>query len=86
MPIFSYLAIPEQGKIDQLIMDLSNLNHCEIVPASNKDIIVLVTDTPDENTERSLQKQLKNLKTLQSLSMTFGHVDEKNKNQQGARI
>ena len=76
MPVFSYLVIPEQGAIDDLLSDLQSMDHCEATPSDNKEIIVLVTDTPDEPAERELQKKLKEIKTLQSLSMTFGHVDD----------
>jgi len=80
MPIFSYLAIPRNGSKDQLCKDLSALSHCEIMPADNQDVIVLVTDTPDEATEKKLQKTLKNLPSLQSLSLAFGYDDQQQGN------
>jgi hypothetical protein len=46
------------------------------VPAENEEILILVTDTPDEKKEKELQKKLKELKSLESLGMTFGHTDE----------
>lgn len=76
MPIFSYLAIPEAGAVDKLCAELSSINCCEIIPAENKEIVILVTDTPNAATETKLQEQLNGLKSLQSLSMTFGHSDE----------
>ncbi|MBA3016445.1 MAG: hypothetical protein KKD63_10170 [Proteobacteria bacterium] len=76
MPIFSYLAIPTTGTINTLCAELTAMDWCEIIPAENKEIIILVTDTPDDATEAKLQQQLKGLKSLQSLSMTFGHNDE----------
>ena len=76
MPIFSYLAIPRDDARDSLCTELSDLKYCQVIPAENQDIVVLVTDTPDETTEKHLQKTLKNLQSLQSLSLTFGY-DEK---------
>ena len=76
MPVFSYLAYPEQGAKEQLFKDLSELRYCEITPANNKEILILLTDTPDEDSEKQLQKQLKELDSLQSLGMTFGHMDD----------
>jgi len=76
MPVFSYLAYPEQGAKEQLLKDLGQLKYCETTPARNKDVIILLTDTPDENAEKQLQKKLKSLKSLQSIGMTFGHVDD----------
>ncbi len=73
MPVFSYLAYPEKGAKKELMDDLQALKHCEVIPAENEDVVILVTDTPDENEEAALQKKLNALKSLQSLSMTFGH-------------
>ena len=75
MPVFSYLAYPEKGAKAQLFKDLSTMEYCEATPANNGDILILITDTPDEATEKALQKRLKALKSLQSLGMTFGHAD-----------
>ena len=75
MPVFSYLAYPVPGAKKELISDLAALDYCEATPADNQDILVLVTDTPDDNKEKELQKKLKKLKSLESLGMTFGHTD-----------
>ncbi len=75
MPIFSFLAYPEKGMKDQLIADLSTIAYCEIKPSENKDVLILLTDTPDEETHKSLMDTIKTIGSLQSLSMTFGHTD-----------
>ena len=76
MPIFSYLAMPREGAREDLCAELSSLKYCQIIPAENKEIVVLVTDTPDEDIERSLQEKLKNLTSLQSLSLAFGYDEQ----------
>jgi nitrate reductase NapAB chaperone NapD len=76
VPVFSYVAYPVQGAKEELLNDLAALDHCEVMPAENEEILILVTDTPDEEREKELQKKLKELKSLQSLGMTFGHTDE----------
>lgn len=76
MPIFSYLAIPKEGAGETMRVELSALNCCQVIPAENQDVIVLVTDTPDDITEKKLQETLKSLPSLQSLSLAFGY-DEK---------
>ncbi len=75
MPVFSYIAYPQKGLKDELIHELSALEYCEVTPSDNEEILLLVTDTPDENKEKELQHRLKNLKSLQSIGMTFGHTD-----------
>jgi len=76
MPIFSYLAIPMSGAKESLCAELSVLKYCQVIPATNQDVVVLVTDTPDETTEEALQGTLQSLQSLQSLSLAFGY-DEK---------
>jgi len=76
MPVFSYLAYPKRGAKKQLFEDLAALDYCETTPADNEEILILVTDTPDEEQEKALQKKIKTLKSLESLGMTFGHVDQ----------
>lgn len=76
MPVFSYIAYPEKGAKDALFKDLSAIHYCDVMSAENGEILLLVTDTPDEKQEKSLQKKFKNLKSLQSLGMTFGHTDD----------
>jgi nitrate reductase NapAB chaperone NapD len=76
MPVFSYLAYPIQGAKERLINELAALDFCEVTPAENEEVLILVTDTPDAEIEKKLQEKLKTLKSLESLGMTFGHTDE----------
>ncbi len=75
MPIFSYIAYPKHGQKEKLISDLAALNYCEVTPSENEAVLILVTDTPDEETEKKLQKKISTLTSLESLGMTFGHTD-----------
>ena len=76
MPVFSYLAYPKPGAKEALLNDLAALDYCEVTPAENEEILILLTDTPDEKREKELQRKLKELKSLESLGMTFGHTDD----------
>ena len=76
MPVISYLAYPVKGAKKNLIRDLKDLDYCEVMEADNEELLILVTDTPDEERERGLQKKLKAIQSLLSLSMTFGHADD----------
>ncbi len=73
MPILSYVVLPGAGAMDQLCADLTHMEYCEVIQADNEEVLVLVTDTPDEKAESMLQKSLKNMSSIQSLSMTYGH-------------
>jgi len=76
MPVFSYIACPVNGEKKELFNALSNLDFCEVIPSQNQELLILVTDTPDDENEHKLQDKLSNLKHLQSLSMTFGHTND----------
>ena len=80
MPIFSYLATPKDGAKEKLCADLTALAYCQIIPADNHELIVLVTDTPNETTEETLQESLKNLQSLQSLDLAFGYNESYDEN------
>ena len=53
MPVFSYLAYPVSGSKEQLLDDLTALDFCEVTSAENEDVLILVTDTPDEESDHS---------------------------------
>ena len=76
MPVFSYLAIPTEGNKEALCTALESTDYCEIIPADNQEVVVLITDTPDKETDKRLLAKLKQLPCLQSLSMTYGHADD----------
>lgn len=76
MPVLSYIASPRSGEKNKLLKELNTTQHCEAFSADNAEILILVTDTPDGETEKELQKQLNRLESLESLSMTFGYNDE----------
>jgi nitrate reductase NapAB chaperone NapD len=76
MPVFSYIAYPMNGEKEKLFNELSATKHCEVIQADKDEVIIIVTDTPDDTKEKELQIRLKSLTSLQSLSMTFGHTDE----------
>ncbi len=76
MPVLAYIASPRSGAKSKLLQELNAMQHCEAFSADNAEILILVTDTPDRETEKQLQKQLNEMESLESLSMTFGYNDE----------
>ena len=72
MPIKSYLARPHDGKLGELVDELSDLNGCEIIPSTNRDLAVLVTDTLNEFEDSKLLDQINGLGSLKMLSMVSG--------------
>jgi len=83
MPVLAYIASPRSGEKKKLLQELNAMQHCEAFSADNAEILILVTDTPDKETENNLQKQLNKIGSLESLSMTFGYNDESQNKEEG---
>lgn len=72
MPIKSYLAHPHDGKYSELLNELSQISGCDIIPSTNQEIAVLVTDTQDEFEDNKLLTQINAVGSLKMLSMVAG--------------
>lgn len=75
MAICSYLVIPQPGQTETLCRHLGAMPGCEVTPALNRDLLVLVTDTPDRAGEKTLRDRIEGLDGIQALVLTFGEVD-----------
>ncbi|WP_440121829.1 hypothetical protein [Tenacibaculum sp. Ill] len=78
MPIKSYLAHPHDGKKEELIKVLSTLKECDVLPAENKDVLVLVTETETKAEEDILKQKLEAISSLKLLAMVSGFNTPKN--------
>ena len=76
MPICSYLVYPAAGKADELVETLNAIPECEARKSDNRDLMILMTDTPDDRREKTLQEQLKTIPSIQCMAMTFGAMEE----------
>lgn len=72
MPIKSYLAHPHSGKKEELVNILTAIEGCEVMPAQNQEVIVLVTETENKQEEDLLKQKLETIESLQMLSMVSG--------------
>jgi nitrate reductase NapAB chaperone NapD len=72
MPVKSYLARPHEGQFKQLLEQLNKLNGCETVPSTNEEIIVVVTDTLDDQEDEKLLAMIHDIRSLKMLSMVSG--------------
>ena len=82
MPICSYIVYPTEGKVEDLKKQLTSLPGCQVLPAENRDVIILITDTKNLTEENHLQTSLKRIDEIQSLALTFGNIESE---QQGGR-
>ncbi|MEO9967134.1 MAG: hypothetical protein ABJF11_15145 [Reichenbachiella sp.] len=72
MPIKSYLVFPHAGEKSKLTEKLSELKWCEVMPAENKELLVLVTDTTDEADEENCLKKINALTELEHYTLVSG--------------
>ncbi len=72
MAIKSYLAHPHSGQKEQLINELTSLKNCEIIPAENKDVVVVVTETISDDEDDILKNQIETIRSLKLLALVSG--------------
>ncbi len=78
MSIKSYLAHSKTGKKKHLIEAISKLEQCEVIPAKNEDILIVVTETENEIQEGNLKEKLAGIDSLKLLVMVSGFNSQKN--------
>jgi nitrate reductase NapAB chaperone NapD len=72
MPIKSFIAHPLADRKSDLISALESIKECEVIPSTNKDVVVIVTETQDKQSDIELIDKLNNLESIQMLSMVSG--------------
>jgi nitrate reductase NapAB chaperone NapD len=72
MPIKSYLAYPVRGRRDDVVGALRALPGCHVIPALNRDLLVVVTDTTDEAADEALHDALTRVEFLEGLALVAG--------------
>ena len=70
MSLKSYLAFPVAGRFEQLMCALRNIKDIEILPSDQENVIIVVSDRPQEDLEQDLNQ----VESMQCLSLVFGHV------------
>ncbi len=75
MPICSYVVFPQQDKAQEVARRLGEIPNCEVVPAENRSLMILVTDTETAADEQVLQRQLNSIEDIECMALTFGEVD-----------
>ena len=78
MPITSYLIHPQEGKKNDLLNTLTTFDNCEVIPAENEDLIILVTETTDEIEEKILKEKIETIESLKMMALVAGFNSPKN--------
>jgi nitrate reductase NapAB chaperone NapD len=75
MPIRSYVVLPEAGARDAVAKRLKSIPACDALPAENRDLVLLVTDTETGDEDEALFETVRQVVGVRSLVLTFGEVD-----------
>ncbi len=76
MPIKSFLVFPHSGKETMLFNTLASQNNCEVFPAENMSVFVLVTDTPSDQDDEVLLRNLQAEENLHHINFISGFITE----------
>lgn len=69
MPIKSYLVQTRSGRRPEAAAQLAALSGCTVAPAENRDVLVLVTDTPSEEADAALRLRVENVEAVSALTL-----------------
>ena len=75
MTIQSYLVYPAEGRLDLVAATLAALPGCEVLPAENNPVLVLVTETPDQDAQRALERRLESVDNVACLALVSGWTE-----------
>lgn len=75
MPVCSYLVIAEEGAREAVRRSLEALPACDVLPAENQEVLILVTDTDGLAEEEALRASVEAMDGIQALLLTFGEID-----------
>ena len=76
MPIKSYLVFPLEGKKGDVQSKLSELGSCEVFPAENNELLVLVTDTTSQQEDESVTTAISQIQEIKHFSLVAGFNDD----------
>jgi len=71
MPVSSYIIYPVSGQEVVLEKKLRDMSYVSVFPDDAKKIFVLVTDTPDSETESFIQEKLEKMPEILCTAVSF---------------
>ncbi|MCC6588678.1 MAG: chaperone NapD [Bryobacterales bacterium] len=75
MTIQSYLVYAEPGRLQSVAEALRSLSECEITPALNQDLLVLVTESSNDSEQKALERRLEQVEGITCLAMVGGWAE-----------
>ena len=74
MPVCSYVVHPVPGRMHSLTKTLNSMKGCEVTPAKEHELLILVTETNSPQEEYALQEKLTHQDDIECLALAFGEI------------
>lgn len=75
MSICSYLVMVRDGATEEVSARISALPGCEVVPAENRDVLLLVAEARVSGGGHDLREHIEAMEGVRGLVLTFAQVD-----------
>jgi nitrate reductase NapAB chaperone NapD len=75
MPVCGYVVLPRPGALEDAARDLRRIEGCEVFPAENDDLLLLVTESDSVQDDQELRQRVNGVPGIQALLLTFGEID-----------
>ena len=77
MAICSYVLYPSKGREDALKERVSSWKFTtQLYPAEDQSVYILVTDTPDEQSEKTIKDHLANCAEIECFTLTYANNEQ----------
>ena len=73
MLLKSYLVYPRPGGREQLLSALSLLPECEVIPADNHDLFIVITTTASREEDQRLEDTISSLDGFCNMALVSGY-------------
>lgn len=74
MTIRSYLVLVRPGQRDAVAERLRAMPDCDVIPAENRDVIVVVSETPAVEADAMLEERLSGVEGVAGVSLVAGYA------------
>ena len=75
MPTCGYVVLPDPGAVENVAAELDEIQGCQVFPAENRDLLLLVTQTGSFEDDLQLRQAVSEVAGVDALFLTFGEID-----------
>jgi nitrate reductase NapAB chaperone NapD len=75
MPVCGYVVVPRPSAKGATAAELASMEGCDVYPAEQGDLLLLVTSTGSLQEEDRLRRRVEDTEGVQALLLAFGEID-----------